>query len=197
MKRNRHTPEQAVRKVREGQRILGSGSDLTEVLRHLEITESTCHRWRRAWGDEPQPREEAQGVGGRERSWADPRRLRCPLGTPTPTNTRQSPPITRDRLDPGGETPAVGGQVAGQPTPRRHEPGHPREHHPPRAATDANHPTPLNRTQPAPRACHSRPPARPKRESPTAERPRRPEAEAGTPGDGDVGAIRVSEIRPA
>ena len=49
MKRNRHTPEQAVRKVREGERMLGSGSDLTEVLRHLEITESTWHRWRRAY----------------------------------------------------------------------------------------------------------------------------------------------------
>ena len=50
MKRNRHTPEQVVRKVREGERMLGSGSDLTEVLRHLEITESTWHRWRRAYG---------------------------------------------------------------------------------------------------------------------------------------------------
>lgn len=26
-----------------------AGSDLTEVLRHLEITESTWHRWRRAY----------------------------------------------------------------------------------------------------------------------------------------------------
>ena len=43
-------PEQAVRKVREGERMLGSGSDLTEVLRHLEITESTWHRWGRAYG---------------------------------------------------------------------------------------------------------------------------------------------------
>ena len=49
MKRNRHTREQAVRKVREGERMLGSGSDLTEVLRHLEITESTWHRWRRSY----------------------------------------------------------------------------------------------------------------------------------------------------
>ncbi len=29
--------------------MLGAGSDLTEVLRHLEITESTPHRWRRAY----------------------------------------------------------------------------------------------------------------------------------------------------
>ena len=49
MKRKRHTPEQAVRKVREGERMLAGGSDLAEVLRHLEITESTWHRWRRAY----------------------------------------------------------------------------------------------------------------------------------------------------
>ena len=34
--------------VREVERMLGSGSELTEVLRHLEITESTWRRWRRA-----------------------------------------------------------------------------------------------------------------------------------------------------
>ena len=47
MKRKRHTPEQAVRRVREGERMLAAGSDLAEVLRHLEITELTWHRWRR------------------------------------------------------------------------------------------------------------------------------------------------------
>ena len=41
MKRGRRTPEQAVRKVREGGRILGAGSELVEMLRHFEITEST------------------------------------------------------------------------------------------------------------------------------------------------------------
>ena len=50
MKRNRHTLEQAVRMAREGERMLGSGTDLAEVLRHLEITESTWHRWRRSYG---------------------------------------------------------------------------------------------------------------------------------------------------
>ena len=29
--------------------MLGAGADLIEVLRHLEITESTWHRWRRAY----------------------------------------------------------------------------------------------------------------------------------------------------
>jgi len=50
MKRHRHTPEQAVRKLREGERLLNESQDLTEVLRHLEITESTWHRWRQTYG---------------------------------------------------------------------------------------------------------------------------------------------------
>ena len=37
MKRRRHTPEQAVRKIREGERLLNEGQDLVEVLRHLEV----------------------------------------------------------------------------------------------------------------------------------------------------------------
>ena len=40
MKRHRHTPEQFVRKLREGERLLNYGKDLTEVLRHLEISEA-------------------------------------------------------------------------------------------------------------------------------------------------------------
>jgi hypothetical protein len=50
MKRHRHTPEQAVRKLREGERMLNEGRDLTEVLRHLEITESTWNRWKTTYG---------------------------------------------------------------------------------------------------------------------------------------------------
>jgi len=50
MKRHRHTPEQAVRKLREGDRMLAEGQDLTEVLRHLEIAESTWNRWRSMYG---------------------------------------------------------------------------------------------------------------------------------------------------
>jgi len=46
MKRHRHSPEQALRKVREGERLLNEGTDLTEVLRHLEISEATWNRWR-------------------------------------------------------------------------------------------------------------------------------------------------------
>lgn len=46
MKRHRHSPEQALRKVREGERLLNEGADLTEVLRHLEVSEATWNRWR-------------------------------------------------------------------------------------------------------------------------------------------------------
>jgi hypothetical protein len=50
MKRHRHTPEQAVRKLREGDRMLAEGQDLVVVLRHLEIAESTWNRWRATYG---------------------------------------------------------------------------------------------------------------------------------------------------
>ena len=50
MKRRRHTPEQAVRKVREGERLLNEGRDLTELLRHLEVSEATWNRWRNQYG---------------------------------------------------------------------------------------------------------------------------------------------------
>ncbi len=50
MKRHRHTPEQIVRKLREGDRLLNEGKDLTEVLRHLEVTDSTWNRWRSQYG---------------------------------------------------------------------------------------------------------------------------------------------------
>ena len=50
MKRHRHTPEQAVRKLREGERLLNEGKDVTEVLRHLEVSEATWNRWRSQYG---------------------------------------------------------------------------------------------------------------------------------------------------
>ena len=50
MKRHRHTPEQIVRKLREGDRLLNEGRDLTEVLRQLEVSESSWNRWRAQYG---------------------------------------------------------------------------------------------------------------------------------------------------
>jgi putative transposase len=50
MKRHRHTPEQIIRKLAEGEKLLGEGKPIEEVARHLEITESTWHRWRNHYG---------------------------------------------------------------------------------------------------------------------------------------------------
>lgn len=50
MKRRHHTPEQVIRKLAEGEKLLNAGSDVGEVCRQLEITESTWHRWRNQYG---------------------------------------------------------------------------------------------------------------------------------------------------
>jgi putative transposase len=50
MKRRRHTPEQIVRLLAEGEKLLGEGQTVDEVARQLEITESTWHRWRNQYG---------------------------------------------------------------------------------------------------------------------------------------------------
>ena len=50
MKRRRHTPEQIVRKLREADRLLGEGQELPEVVKQLEVSEATYHRWRAQYG---------------------------------------------------------------------------------------------------------------------------------------------------
>jgi putative transposase len=50
MKGRRHTPEQVVRKLREADRLLGEGFELPEVLKELEVSEATYHRWRAQFG---------------------------------------------------------------------------------------------------------------------------------------------------
>jgi putative transposase len=49
-KRRRHTPDQIIRKLAEGNKMLGVGQELAEVCRHLEIVESTWHRWLAQYG---------------------------------------------------------------------------------------------------------------------------------------------------
>jgi putative transposase len=46
MKNRRHTPEQVIRKLAEGDKLLAQGKTVEEVARHLEISEQTFHRWR-------------------------------------------------------------------------------------------------------------------------------------------------------
>jgi transposase-like protein len=50
MKKRHHTPEQVIRKLAEGDKLLNQGQDLFEVCRHLEIAESTWHRWKAQYG---------------------------------------------------------------------------------------------------------------------------------------------------
>ena len=50
MKRRQHSAEQIIRKLAEGEKLLGEGKTIEEVSRHLEITESTWHRWRNQYG---------------------------------------------------------------------------------------------------------------------------------------------------
>ena len=48
--RRRHTPEQIIRKLREGDRLLGEGLDPAAAAKQLEVSEQTLHRWRAQYG---------------------------------------------------------------------------------------------------------------------------------------------------
>ena len=49
-KRRRHTPDQIIRKLAEGNKLLAGGTELDAVSRHLQIAESTWHRWVAQYG---------------------------------------------------------------------------------------------------------------------------------------------------
>ncbi len=50
MKSKRHTPEQVIRKLAEGDKMLNEGKTVAEVARHLAATETTRHRWKNTYG---------------------------------------------------------------------------------------------------------------------------------------------------
>jgi transposase-like protein len=50
VKKNRHTPEQIVRKLREAEARLAAGTSVPEMARELGISEATFHRWRKRYG---------------------------------------------------------------------------------------------------------------------------------------------------
>jgi putative transposase len=95
MKKRQQTPEQIIRKLAEGEKLLGEGRSIGEVARHLEITESTWHRWRNQYGGmkaddakelrelrkgEPAPQEDRRrpGPGPRHAEGAEPGKLLTP-----------------------------------------------------------------------------------------------------------------------
>jgi putative transposase len=46
----RHSPEQIVRKLRQAEGKLASGSSIPEVAKDLGISEATFHRWKARFG---------------------------------------------------------------------------------------------------------------------------------------------------
>lgn len=46
MKQRRHTLNQVIRKLAEGEKLLGQGQEIAEVCWHLEITGPIRHRWK-------------------------------------------------------------------------------------------------------------------------------------------------------
>jgi putative transposase len=50
MKQRRHTPEQVIRKLADGEKLPAEARTFEEVSRHLEISEQTWHRWRNQYG---------------------------------------------------------------------------------------------------------------------------------------------------
>jgi putative transposase len=50
MKGRKHTPEQIVRKLREGERLIAEGKTLGEVAKVFEISDYTYVRWRNQYG---------------------------------------------------------------------------------------------------------------------------------------------------
>jgi transposase-like protein len=50
MKQRRHTSEQVIRKLAEGDKLLAEDKTTEEVARHLEVSEQTRHRWRNQHG---------------------------------------------------------------------------------------------------------------------------------------------------
>jgi putative transposase len=50
MKQRHHTPDQVIRILAEGDKLLNGGNDLAEVCCQLEIAESTWHRWKAQYG---------------------------------------------------------------------------------------------------------------------------------------------------
>jgi putative transposase len=50
MRRKRHSPEQIIRKLREAEAELSSGTSIEVVCKKLEISEATFHRWKSEYG---------------------------------------------------------------------------------------------------------------------------------------------------
>mgnify|MGYP001795688942 FL=1 len=50
MARKRHTPDQILAKLRDADVLLAQGASVADVIRKLEVSEQTYHRWRNQFG---------------------------------------------------------------------------------------------------------------------------------------------------
>ena len=46
----RHSPEQIVQKLRDGDAMLNAGKPVSEVVQHLGVSEQTYYRWKNQYG---------------------------------------------------------------------------------------------------------------------------------------------------
>lgn len=53
MKRKRHTPEEIIKKLREGSSLLAAGKSAEEACRVLGVSPATYHRWKSEYGGMP------------------------------------------------------------------------------------------------------------------------------------------------
>ena len=71
-----HTPDQVVRKLREADRLLADGKDVSEVSKHLEVSEQTYQRWRKQYGglkaDDSKRLKELAKENTRLKRWSSP-----------------------------------------------------------------------------------------------------------------------------
>ncbi len=73
MKRNRHTPEEISKKLREAASLLAGGQNVEEVCKKLEVSPPTYHRWRQEYGEAKEESfkrlKELEKENGRLKSW--------------------------------------------------------------------------------------------------------------------------------
>ena len=50
MKRERHNPEQIIRKLRTAEHLLNQGQAVADVCRALEVSTPTYYRWQQLYG---------------------------------------------------------------------------------------------------------------------------------------------------
>ena len=50
MARKKHKPDEIIKKLRDADVMLADGRSIAEVVRQLEVSEQTYHRWRNQYG---------------------------------------------------------------------------------------------------------------------------------------------------